>query len=229
MKSCQRRDLIQKVLYCFVVFTGLCLTLAAASPAQTTPAAVDRSAVTENKGASQSQAATAQASGARAELLDRLNFYEKRFVDLAGAVPAEKYTWRPAEGVRSVSEVFLHTAAANFNLPHLIGTQPPAGLDVRGLEKSTTDKAKVMATLKDSFAHIRQAVLHLSDADVEKMVKLFGSDRTYRYVFFFITGHLGEHLGQSIAYARMNGVVPPWTEEQQRQSQHPRPAEKPKQ
>ena len=189
------------------------------------PARADETRVAKSEAA---QATSAPASGVRAELLDRLAFYEQRFVGLAGAVPQEKYTWRPAEGVRSVSEVYLHVAAANFNLPRLIGTQPPAGLEVRALEKSTTDKAKVIQSLKDSFAHIRKAVSSLSDADAEKTTKLFGSDRTYRYVFLFIVGHLGEHLGQSIAYARMNGVVPPWTEEQQRQSQQPKPVENPK-
>ena len=169
-------------------------------------------------------AAAEPTSGARAEFLDRLEFYEQRFVSLAQAVPAEKYTWRPAEGVRSISEVYLHVAAANFNLPHLIGTEPPAGFEVRGFEKSTTDKAKIIQILKESFAHYRRAALSLNEADVEKTVKLFGKDRTYRYVFFFCTGHLGEHLGQSIAYARTNGIVPPWTEELQRQQREtPKP------
>ena len=198
-------------LYCFVQLMILVLGLNMSVYAQEKPA--------EKPSASPEAAAT----GVRAEFLDRLDFYEQRFVSLAEAVPAEKYTWRPGEGVRSISEVYLHVAAANFNLPHLIGTEPPAGFEVRGFEKSTTDKAKIIQILKDSFAHYRRAALSLNEADVEKTVKLFGKDRTYRYVFFFCTGHLGEHLGQSIAYARTNGIVPPWTEEQQRQQR-----EKPK-
>ncbi len=166
-------------------------------------------------------------SGVRAEFLDTLDYFEHRYLSLAESLPTEKYTWRPGEGVRSVSEVFLHVSAANFNLPRLIGTQPPAGLDVRGLEKSTTDKAKVMQTLKDSFAHMRQAALNLSDADTEKKLNLFGKETTYRGAMMFIIRHLGEHLGQSIAYARVNGVVPPWTEEQQRQQRQQKPAERP--
>lgn len=66
-------------------------------------------------------AAAAPTSGARAEFIDRLDFYEQRFTTLAQAVPPEKYTWRPGEGVRSISEVFMHVAAANFNLPKLVG------------------------------------------------------------------------------------------------------------
>lgn len=198
---------------CFLVFIVVSLGLSNPGWAQDKPA--DKPAASP----------AAPTSGARAEFLDRLDFYEERFVSLAQAVPADKYTWRPSEGVRSIGEVYLHIAAANFNLPHLIGTEPPAGFEVRGFEKSTTEKAKIIQTMKDSFAHYRGAVLGLSDADVEKTVKLFGKDRTYRYVFFFCTGHWGEHLGQSIAYARSNGVVPPWTEEQQRQQKQ---AQKPK-
>jgi uncharacterized damage-inducible protein DinB len=166
-------------------------------------------------------APAAPASGARAEFLDYVDYFQQRYVSLAEAVPADKYTWRPGEGVRSISEVFLHVAGANFNLPRLIGTQPPATFDAKGYDKSTTDKAKVVQALKDSFAHLRKAVLTMSDADLDKTTKLRGKDQSYRYVLFFMTSHLGEHLGQSIAYARINGVVPPWTEEQLKQQQKP--------
>lgn len=178
-----------------------------------------------------SSAAAAPTSGVRAEVLERLKYFEQRYTSLAEAVPAEKFTWRPGEGVRSIAEVYLHVSAANYNLPRLLGTNPPAGLDVRGLEKSTTDKAKIIQTLHESFAYIRGAVLSLSDADAENKLKLFGQDTTYRGAMIFILQHLGEHLGQSIAYARMNSVVPPWTEEQQRrqQQQQQKPPEKPKQ
>ena len=203
-------------LFCLGLI-GLSLTLGGHLCAQEKPA---------EKG-SASVAAAAPTSGARAEFLNELDYFESRFTKLTGAVPADKFTWRPGEGVRSVSEVYLHVCAANFNLTRLIGTQPPAGLDVRGLEKSTTDKARILQTLKDSFAHMRNAVLILSDADVEKKLTLFGKETTYRGAMIFILRHLGEHLGQSIAYARLNGVVPPWTEEQQRQQQQ-KSADKPK-
>jgi uncharacterized damage-inducible protein DinB len=140
-------------------------------------------------------------------------------------VPADKYTWRPAEGVRSISEVFLHAAFVNYNLPRLIGVQPPAGFEPKGFDTSTTDKAKIIQTLKDSFAHFCRAVEKMSDADLEKTTKFLGKDQTYRAIFFLCTRHLGEHLGQSIAYARMNGIVPPWTEKFQRPQQ--KPVEKP--
>lgn len=168
-------------------------------------------------------AAPAPTAGFRAEFLNELAGVEKRFVGLAEAMPADKYTWRPAEGVRSVSEVYMHVAAANYNIPRVLGTPPPAGFNARGFDTSVTEKAKVIETLKQSFAHLRQAVLNMSEADGEKKLKWFGAENTYRGVLLFIIRHMAEHLGQSIAYARINGVVPPWTEEQQRQQQKPKP------
>lgn len=157
--------------------------------------------------------------GVRGEFLNELKIQEGKFVQLAQAIPADKYTWRPAEGVRSISEVFLHVSAANYNLPRNFGVQPPADFKVQGFDKSTTDKNKVIQTLKDSYAHLRQAVLDMPDSAVETQLDWFGAKSTYRGVFFFILRHAAEHLGQSIAYARVNGVVPPWTAE----SQQPKP------
>lgn len=154
-------------------------------------------------------ATAAPTSGFRAEFLRQLDDVGKKMTDLAQAVPQEKFTWRPAEGVRSVSEVYTHLAGANFRLPRFAGIQPPTGID-RNMEQ-ITDKAKVVDALKQSFEHVRQAALQISDADLDKPAKLFGRDTTVRDVFFLIALHQHEHLGQAIAYARMNGVVPPWT------------------
>jgi uncharacterized damage-inducible protein DinB len=157
-------------------------------------------------------------SGYRAEFLTQLAAIEKEYVSLAQAVPQAKYTWRPAPGVRSISEVYLHIASANYGLPNFIGTKPPASFVAKDWETSTTDHDKIVATLKDSFAHMRKAVLALSDGDADKTVKWFGgAENTNRGVLLFLTRHMGEHLGQSIAYARVNGVVPPWTEERMQQ------------
>jgi len=177
--------------------------------------------------AAEKVAAATPASGPRAEFLTELKGEEQKFLRLAEATPAEKYTWRPAADVRSIAEVYLHVAAANFNLPHLIGTPPPEGFQAKGFDKSTTDKAKIMQTLRDSFAHMRQAVINMPDADLDKQLDWFGgSKNTERGILLFIMRHMGEHLGQSIAYARMNGIVPPWTEDQQKAA---KPETKPKQ
>jgi uncharacterized damage-inducible protein DinB len=172
-------------------------------------------------------AVAAPTSGPRAEFLNELKGESDKFIRLAEAIPADKYTWRPGPDVRSVAEVFLHVAAANYNLPHLIGTPPPEGFQAKGFDKSTTDKAKVIQTLQDSFAHLRDAVIKMPDADLDKQLDWFGgSKNTERGILLFIMRHMGEHLGQSIAYARMIGVVPPWTEEQQKAA---KPDAKPKQ
>jgi len=165
------------------------------------------------------------ATGPKAEFLEEIAYYEQRYVRLAESVPAEKYAWKPAEGVRSIGEVYTHIVAANYGVARALGTQPPAGFDFKSITAMSTDKAKTVQALKDSFAHFRQAIQALSDADADKPQKMFGRQTTLRGSFIMITGHFGEHLGQSIAYARMNGVVPPWTEEQQQQQKQ---AEKPK-
>jgi hypothetical protein len=109
-------------------------------------------------------------TGYRSEVMAEVMVQEDKFTHLAEAIPADKYTWRPAADVRSVAEVFLHVSAANYNLYKLVGTPPPSGLDVKGLEKSTTDKAKVIATLKDCFAHAKAAIKAMPDADLEKSI-----------------------------------------------------------
>ena len=156
-------------------------------------------------------------TGHRSEVLAEVMIQEDKFMRLAEAIPADKYAWRPAADVRSVSEVFLHVSAANYNLYKLVGAPPAAGIDVKNLEKSTTDKTKVMATLKDSFAHARKAITTMPDADLEKSLDWFGGKNTERGVLLFIVRHAAEHLGQSITYARIAGVVPPWTEDIQKQ------------
>jgi uncharacterized damage-inducible protein DinB len=155
-------------------------------------------------------AETAPATGFVSEYLYQLDEIQKKMVSLAEAVPAEKFSWRPEEGVRSISEVYMHVAGANFLLPRFIGVNPPGGLPP-DMEKTVTDKARVIEVLKQSFDHIRQAVSKLTNADLEKRVKYFGRETTVRDVLFSIANHCHEHLGQSIAYARTNGVTPPWT------------------
>ena len=141
---------------------------------------------------------------------------------LAQAIPQEKYTWRPVEGVRSVSELFLHVAAGNFNIPRRVGTQPPADFKPQGFDTSTTDKAKVIETLKASFEHLKAAAGKVSDADMEKTAAWFGGRQaSYREILFFLAAHDHEHLGQAIAYTRMLGITPPWTEEQQQRQRQP--------
>jgi uncharacterized damage-inducible protein DinB len=149
-------------------------------------------------------------SGMRTLFQKQLADVEKKMNSLAQAMPAEKYSWRPAEGVRSVSEVFVHVASANYLFPSMAGVKPPAGID-RNMEKTITEKAKVQEALKKSFDHAREAVTGLSDADMSRAIKMFGRDSTVEGLLFIMANHMHEHLGQAIAYARVNGVVPPWS------------------
>lgn len=155
-------------------------------------------------------------TGYRSEVLAEVMIQEDKFTRLAEAIPADKYNWRPTPDVRSFAEVFLHVSAANYNLYKLVGTPPPTSIDVKGLEKSTTDKTKVIATLKDSFAHAKKAITAMPDSDLDKSLDWFGGKNTERGVLLFIVRHAAEHLGQSIAYARVAGIVPPWTEDAQK-------------
>ena len=152
-------------------------------------------------------------TGYRSEVLAEVTIQEDKFTRLAEAIPFDKFNWRPAPDVRSFAEVLLHVSAANYNLYKLVGTPPPTGIDLKGLEKSTTDKAKVIATLKDSFAHAKRAITSMPDADLDKSLDWFGGKNTQRGILLFIVRHAAEHLGQSIAYARFDNIVPPWSED----------------
>jgi uncharacterized damage-inducible protein DinB len=155
-------------------------------------------------------------TGYRSEVLAVVMIQGDEFTRLAEAIPAEKYSWRPGPGVRSVAEMLLHAAAANYNMYKSVGMPAPAGLDVAGLETSTTDKAKIIGIVIDSYAHARKAITNLPDADLEKTMDWSGGKITERGVLLFIVPHIAEHLGQLIAYARVLGVVPPWTADEQK-------------
>src|SRR5215469_11162005 len=150
-------------------------------------------------------------TGYLSEVLAEVMIQESEFIRLAEAVPSDKYRWRPALDVRSIAEVSLHASAANFNLYKLVGTPTPAGVDTKTLEQSTTDKAKITATLEASYAHAKAAIRAMSDADLEKTLEWNRGKITERGVLLYIVQRIAQHLGQQIAYVRSIGVVPPWT------------------
>jgi uncharacterized damage-inducible protein DinB len=161
-----------------------------------------------------SRADDAMPAGAKGDMMKWYKDAEDKLSQLAEAVPEAKYSWRPGKGVRSVGEVYMHVAAANFGIPSFMGTTPPAGFDFATYEKSLTKKADIQKALKDSFAHMEQAFMATSDADMDKTVSIMGMEMTQRSAYLLILSHVHEHLGQSIAYARSNGVVPPWSAKQ---------------
>jgi len=161
--------------------------------------------------------AAQDASLVRAEIARTIEIAGDKMVALAGAMPQEAYAWRPAEGVRSVSEVFMHIAGTNYWFPTLVGGTPPASSGVTGAYNTVppmervTDKEAVVAALEASFEFLVDFVAHAPADRLDDAINMFGTPTTYRGVLVETTIHLHEHVGQSIAYARANGVTPPWS------------------
>jgi uncharacterized damage-inducible protein DinB len=146
------------------------------------------------------------------DVVAALDGIEKKLVGLAEATPQDKLGWRPAEGIRSTSEVFMHVASANYFIAGMLGAAPPTGVDVRGLEKNVTKQADIVEQLKKSFAYARSAVEAVPEDGLAGTIKMFGQDATKRKAMITLVEHSSEHLGQSIAYARTNGITPPWSQ-----------------
>jgi uncharacterized damage-inducible protein DinB len=132
---------------------------------------------------------------------------------LAEAIPEENFTWRPAPGVRSTSEVFMHIALANFYLLSVTGPKMPAEMK-EGLEKSVTSKAEVISWLNRSLDAVKAAHLAVTPKDLQRKVHIYDRDATVDGMYLRILVHANEHMGQLIAYARMTGVAPPWSKNQ---------------
>jgi uncharacterized damage-inducible protein DinB len=147
----------------------------------------------------------------KAQALLDIDQLHKKFADLAGAVPAEKFNWRPAEGVRSIGEVYLHISQANYGFMDFLGANPPVNFKTKDFEKSITDKAKIIEQINQSFDFVKATVLKMTNADFSKAKKELGPDANEGDVIYLLVTHAHEHLGQSIAYARQNGIIPPWT------------------
>lgn len=132
-------------------------------------------------------------------------------MSLADAMPQELYTWSPGEGVMSVARVYMHIARYNFYyLDSSLGIGAPSDIDVPNLE-SINDKATVERIFERSVAHVREKVTAMETKQIEEGTMLYGREVPAWAVLFQLLAHMNEHVGQSIAYARMNGVVPPWS------------------
>jgi uncharacterized damage-inducible protein DinB len=154
----------------------------------------------------------------RTEYLTNMKEVEDKVVGLAEAFPAEKYTWRPGAGVRSVSEVLMHIASEHYvYLPRSVGASPPADLNmgtgrelVGNLEK-VTNKDDVIRHVKASFAYQRKVLEGADSALGSGKVRVFGQEQPVVKLFNLFIADQHEHLGQLIAYARVNAIVPPWS------------------
>lgn len=162
-------------------------------------------------GAARGASAQQAPAGFREEILRQFDSSMGKFIALARAIPEDRYSWRPADGVMPVAQVFAHVARYNFLYPaENLGIAAPADLDLDSLERVAT-KAEVEALLVRSRDHVRGLRGALSEADLAQPTELYGRGVPRWAVLLQLVAHMNEHLGQSIAYARMNGIVPPWS------------------
>lgn len=153
---------------------------------------------------------------ARKAYLGQLEEMHGKFVQLAEAFPADKYSWRPAPGVRSVGEAFMHVASEYYLMPPMAfgakasPTLAPSPDWYGKLEKDAT-KEKVLQALKEGHTYSTEALNAVPADSLGGTRKMFGHEFTGTQRWFLMSGDLHEHLGQLIAYARMNGIKPPWS------------------
>lgn len=135
-----------------------------------------------------------------------------RVLSLAEAMPADLYSWRPEEGVFSVEEVYSHIARYNFYyLEESLGIPAPDDVDVANIE-SITGKEEVLEILERSIEHVKNQIGEMPDSKIQAKTEMYGRTVNGQAVLMQLVTHKSEHVGQSIAYARMNGIVPPWNE-----------------
>jgi uncharacterized damage-inducible protein DinB len=193
-----------KPVYLSACFLLLCLSTSAISvAAQTSDASADH---------------TAPSYDMKGQSLADLQVVQKKFVDLANALPADKLTWRPSADSRSFAEVFLHVAGERYQILALMGTEPPAGFDGKTFEKSTTDKARIVEELNKSWDFAQKVINGMTNADFARPIPKLGPQANAGDVIYILVADAHEHLGQVVAYARVNGIVPPWTVEQRKKA-----------
>ena len=161
-------------------------------------------------------AAPLQAQGLMGDMHRDLNDVQKKFVDLANAIPESAYSWKP-NGARTIGEVLLHVGSDNYLLPIFLGAPAPASTGITSdfntavtFEKRKLSKAEIVAELTASFNHLHRTI-GADDSKLGETIKLFGQDYTRQRAVILTVTHLHEHLGQLIAYARANNVTPPWS------------------
>jgi len=156
--------------------------------------------------------------GVMGDLLRDVGQVENKILGLARAMPASAHEWRPADGVRSTAETLLHVAADNYYIPLLMGIPVPKETGItrefattQAFEKRTPGREELIAEVQKSFAFLKEAMRGMPDAKLDDPLEVFGQKNTNRGFWIVATTHLHEHLGQLIAYARVNKVTPPWS------------------
>ena len=158
--------------------------------------------------------AGAQATGAhpvRDELMRQFESSMSKVIALADAMPAESYVWKPSADAMPVGHVYAHIAHYNFMYPaNAMGIAAPGTIRLDTLEAMRT-KAQIVAVLRQSAEHVRRSLTAMPAAELEKSTTLYGRAQPKWSVMLQLVAHMNEHLGQSIAYARSNNIVPPWS------------------
>ncbi len=151
------------------------------------------------------------------DLVGTVEILHEKFRSLAVTMPEDAYQWRPMEGVRSVSEVYRHIAADNFFVPTLMGIAAPPDTGInedastfRAFQERELTRDEVIETVDASFEFLSRA-MHATARDLNHQITLGTRETTVGDVWIRAVVHLHEHLGQSIAYARTNQVIPPWS------------------
>jgi uncharacterized damage-inducible protein DinB len=146
-------------------------------------------------------------------ILDQVTFMKSRIVGLAEAIPEEKYSWKPSEEVRSTAAQLVHTLTAAYGIPSMMGAEMPSNINWE-TEKTMTDKKEIISNLTASFDSVTEFLKNYDTANFEKIVETPFGKFSQRNMILILNNHYHEHLGQLIVYARSNGVVPPWSQEQ---------------
>lgn len=174
------------------------------------------------------KAPTAGNAAARQEILNIYNSAANKALALAKVIPQDKMSWRPMEGVRSFGEVFVHIAGSTLLFCSHAGMKMPEGPlhdlatvymkrgfelpEIFASEAAIKDKAQITVVMEQAIAAARDHISNLPEADLDKQVDFFGRSLTLRSVLIAMDEHTGEHVGQAIAYARVNHIVPPWSQ-----------------
>jgi len=162
----------------------------------------------------------AQQSSSSKEYLDEFEHSCRQVMGLAEATPEGKYSWRPAAGIRSFSEVYMHIVGGNLMLLGIAGVKQPGGLEtppniptIRKWEEGFSAKKDVLAWLKRGCDAVPPAWRAETPQSLARMVDFFGSQRSVHGIYLRLLVHQNEHMGQLVAYARTNGIRPPWAKE----------------
>jgi|SRR5262245_55785738 len=152
------------------------------------------------------------AAAVKAAFIADIEVMRGKFIGLAQAFPQDKYTWRPMDGVRSVSEVLMLIASEGYGfVPSAVGGKPGLAREEMGGLSKITDKQQVIDHLTKAFAHAKQELEAADPATLVAKRRVMGQDRALPDIVLAVGGDMHEHLGQLIAYARTNHIVPPWS------------------